>query len=119
MASSERGSARVVVRRTGGVRLRIRYARAVPALRAAARACAVSGQGGATFRRSYRQLVVASHARSDSRNVGPIDVNGDRCFLAYVADTVDVAGRREAAHVTGLVGAAPGGGKRFAFLLQH
>src|SRR4051794_24898774 len=56
---------------------------------------------------SSSSVVVAPGAGADARHVGSVDVDRDRSLLPDVVHAVDVAGRREAADVADVIGAAP------------
>src|SRR4051794_2118252 len=64
----------------------------------------LASRASAGIRRTPSSLVVvAADARAGPLDVGAVDVDRDRRRVADIADAVDVAGRREAAHVTGEV----------------
>src|SRR5882724_2045555 len=48
-------------------------------------------------------VVVAADAGADARDVGAVDVDGDRRRVAGVVDAMDVAGGRESADLADLV----------------
>src|SRR5918995_6944566 len=66
----------------------------------------VIGGVGFLLRSRSRSVVVAAGAGADAGDVGAVDVDRDRGRVGRVVDAMDVAGRREAAHVADEVVAA-------------
>src|SRR5215211_407626 len=63
----------------------------------------VNDIAGAPSCATRASVVVAAGGGADARDVGAVDVDRDRRLVAGVAHAVDVAGRREPAHVAGMV----------------